>query len=322
MKSDRLLSELMLLQGHGRLSTREIAERLEISTRTAHRDMEALSASGVPIIAYRGAQGGWELEKSWRTQVPGLDDAELRGLIMTQSTSLGRGKLAAAAQRAFDKLMASLPAPARSQAESIRARLHFDPVGWHMDSEDLSMLPIVQEALAQDRKLSFSYTKAGGETSTRTADPYGIVCKQSSWYLVARTTKGMRTFRVSRMRDAVVLALTFKRPARFDLAAHWKRSTADLFERSNRFIATLELSEEAASTLRHRSIVSKIRSHAEHVEDGGDRAIYEVEFESRGHAQFVVLGLGIHAKVIAPAWLYETIAAQTATISKMYSLND
>ena len=156
VKADRLLSELMLLQGHGRLSTREIAERLEISTRTAHRDMEALNASGVPIVAYRGAQGGWELEKSWRTQVPGLDDAELRGLIMTQSTSLGRGKLAAAAQRAFDKFIASLPASARSQAESIRARLHFDPAGWHMDAEDLSMLPIVQEALAQDRKLSFS----------------------------------------------------------------------------------------------------------------------------------------------------------------------
>ena len=81
MKSDRLLSALLLLQAHGRLSTRELAERLETSQRTAHRDMEALSAAGVPVLALRGAQGGWELAQGWRTKVPGLDDAELSALI-------------------------------------------------------------------------------------------------------------------------------------------------------------------------------------------------------------------------------------------------
>jgi predicted DNA-binding transcriptional regulator YafY len=156
MKSDRLLSALMLLQGYGRLSTREIAERLEISQRTAHRDMEALCVAGVPLIAHRGAQGGWELEKGWRTQVPGLDDAELQGLLMAQPGALGGSKLTAAAQRAFDKLMAALPAPTRAQAESIRVRLHFDPAGWRLAEEDLSMLPVVQEALARDRKLTFA----------------------------------------------------------------------------------------------------------------------------------------------------------------------
>ncbi|MGB6744626.1 MAG: HTH domain-containing protein, partial [Terracidiphilus sp.] len=162
MKSDRLLSELMLLQGHGRLSTRELAERLEVSERTAHRDMEALCVAGVPLIAHRGAQGGWELEKGWRTQVPGLDDAELQALLMAQPGALGGSKLTAAAERALDKLMASLPAQKRVQADSIRARLHFDPAGWRMGEEDLSMLPVVQDALARDRKLTFVYTRADG----------------------------------------------------------------------------------------------------------------------------------------------------------------
>ena len=322
MKSDRLLSELMLLQGHGRLSTRELAERLEISTRTAHRDMEALSAAGVPIIAYRGAQGGWELEKSWRTQVPGLDDAELRGLLMAQPASLGRGKLAAAAQRAFDKLMASLPAPARSQAESIRARLHFDPAGWRMDSEDLSMLPVVQEALAQDRKLAFGYTRADGESSARTVEPLGIVCKQAAWYLVARTAKGMRTFRVSRMRDAVALAVKFDRPARFDLAAHWKRSTADLFESRERFVATLALSADAAAIVRRWCAVTPAKHPARNTRVAADSAIYEVEFESRTQARFVVLGLGSKAIALAPPWLREEVASQTADAAALYRAND
>jgi predicted DNA-binding transcriptional regulator YafY len=318
MKSDRLLSELMLLQGHGRLSTREIAERLEISTRTAHRDMEALCASGVPLVAYRGAQGGWELEKSWRTQVPGLDDAELRGLLMAQPSALGRGKLAAAAQRAFDKLMASLPAPARSQAESIRSRLHFDSAGWRSDSEDLSMLPIVQDALAQDRRLAFAYTRADGEASQRTVDPFGIVCKQASWYLVARTTKGMRTFRISRMRDAVALALKFERPARFDLAAWWKRSTADLAGSREEFEATLALTQSAVATLQRWCAMTELARHPQrkHLPQGW--SIFLVQFNHRNQAQFIILGFGTQAKILAPDWLRDQIAREIAQSAKLH----
>src|SRR5216683_642440 len=123
MKSDRLLSALMLLQAHGRLSSREIAERLEISQRTAHRDMEALCIAGIPLIDRR---------------------------------------LTAAAQRAFDKLMASLPASMRIQADSIRARLHIDPTGWRPLADDVSVLPIVQSALARNHKLTFLYTRSDG----------------------------------------------------------------------------------------------------------------------------------------------------------------
>ena len=127
MKSDRLLSALLLLQAHGRLSTRELAERLETSQRTAHRDMEALSAAGVPVLALRGARGGWELAQGWRTKVPGLDDAELSALLMSQPSALGHPALAAAAERAFGKLLAAMPHRMQTQAASIRARLHSAP---------------------------------------------------------------------------------------------------------------------------------------------------------------------------------------------------
>src|ERR1700677_3716574 len=109
MKSGRLLSTLMLLQAHGRLSTRELAERLEVSQRTAYRDMEALSAAGVPILALRGAQGGWELARAWRTKVPGLDEGEWRARLMSQPSALGDPGLAAAAEKAFGKLLAAMP---------------------------------------------------------------------------------------------------------------------------------------------------------------------------------------------------------------------
>jgi predicted DNA-binding transcriptional regulator YafY len=309
MKSDRLLSALMLLQAHRRLSSREIAERLEISQRTAHRDMEALCIAGIPLIAHRGAQGGWELQKGWRTKVPGLDNAELQGLLMVQPSALGDRKLTAAAQRAFDKLMASLPASMRTQADSIRARLHIDPSGWRpLAGDDVSVLPIVQSALAQNRKLTFLYTRSDGDTATRTVDPLGIVCKQTVWYLIAQTSAGMRTYRVSRMQDAVVLAVQFDRPAKFDLAAYWKRSTAKLRDQKQNVSATVALSPEAVLSINRWCPMTALTNHPAQSSLPKDWRVHEVEFENYQQARFVILGLGPRAIPLAPKTLCKEIA--------------
>src|SRR5882672_9293838 len=147
MRADRLLSALLLLQAHGRLTSRELAKRLEVSERTMHRDMEALSASGVPVFAMRGSQGGWQLDEGWRTQVPGLDEAELRAFLMAQPRIIGDPRLAAAAERALGKLMAALHVTLRERAASIRQRLYVDTAGWRGVAENLAMLPIVQDAV-------------------------------------------------------------------------------------------------------------------------------------------------------------------------------
>src|SRR5947209_11721559 len=123
MKADRLLSALLLLQANGKLTGREMSQRLEVSMRTVHRDMEALSMAGVPVFALRGARGGWQLDEGWRTQVPALDEAELLGLLMAQPRVVGDSRLAGAAERALRKLTAALPAALRERAASIRQGL-------------------------------------------------------------------------------------------------------------------------------------------------------------------------------------------------------
>src|SRR6202034_110533 len=310
MKSGRLLSTLMLLQAHGRLSTRELAERLEVSQRTAHRDMEALSAAGVPILALRGAQGGWELAPGWRTRVPGLDEAELRALLMSQPSALGHPGLTAAAERAFGKLLAAMPHKMQTQAASIRARLHIDPVGWHPSSNDLSLLPIVQDAIARDCKLTFLYSRADGESGVRTVDPYGIVSKQATWYLVARAPAGMRTYRLSRMQDAVVLATTFERPANFDLAAHWKDATAQLQQKREQFQATLALAPDAGASLSRWCRVSPVADPrcTPALPDGW--TVLHALFESSDEARFIALGLGVRVHVLAPMDLRERVMGE------------
>jgi len=102
VRADRLLSILLLLQARGRLTGRELSRRLEVSPRTVHRDMEALSAAGVPVFALRGVRGGWQLDEGWRTRVPGLDEVELRALLMAQPRVVGDSRLARAAERALE----------------------------------------------------------------------------------------------------------------------------------------------------------------------------------------------------------------------------
>ena len=312
MKSTRLLSALMLLQAHGRLSCRELAERLEISERTAHRDMEALSEAGIPVFALRGTQGGWELAKGWRTKVPGLDEAELRGLLMAQPSALGDPRLAAAAERAFGKLMAALPGNLRGQAASMRARLHVDPSGWRPSSEDLSMLPIVQGAVDRDVKLSFLYRRADGDIAPRTVDPFGVVCKQTVWYLVARAPAGMRSYRVSRMSKAVALAMPFQRPANFNLAGYWKASTEQLGLKRERYVATLALARDAAASLSGWCQLTPAKQVPRGVEFPIGWVVLDVEFEGLSHAQFMTLGFGPRALVLGPEELRERVRADLA----------
>jgi predicted DNA-binding transcriptional regulator YafY len=307
MKSSRLLSTLMLLQAHGRLSTRELAERLEVSQRTAHRDMEALSAAGVPILALRGAQGGWELAPGWRTRVPGLDEAELRALLMSQPSALGHPGLAAAAERAFGKLLAAMPHKMQTQAASIRARLHIDPEGWHPSSNDLGLLPIVQDAIARDCKLTFHYSRADGESGVRTVEPYGLVSKQATWYLVARAPAGMRTYRISRMQNAVVLAVTFERPANFDLAAYWKTATAQLQQKREQFRTTLAVAADTAAKLTGWCRVTPAPEARSAAALPAGWTTLHVSFENNEEARFIVLGLAARVHVLAPVSLREQV---------------
>jgi predicted DNA-binding transcriptional regulator YafY len=315
LKSDRLLSALMLLQAKGRLTSRELSDRLEVSQRTVHRDMEALSAARVPITALRGAQGGWQLEEGWRTHVPGLDEAELRALLMTQPRALSDPGMRAAAERAFGKLMAALPSRMREQAAAMSERLHVDPTGWHASTEDLSMLPIVQDAVARDCRLTFDYTRADGQTAPRTVDPFGIVAKGTSWYLVARAPNGMRTYRVSRMQNATPLASTFERPTDFSLASYWERSTKELLDQRKYFDAVVSADLKAAQSLRGWCVILKIEGKAPKAIRKGWLTL-KVRFEDEEQARFILLGFGPRAYVLEPIGLRERILADaSATLS-------
>lgn len=226
MRADRLLSILLLLQVHRRQTARELARRLEVSERTIHRDMEALSAAGFPVFAERGTGGGWMLVEGYKTNLTGLNKNEVQALFLTKPlrllADLGLDK---ASDAAMIKLSAALPSAHRHDAEHARERIHIDTAGWRGAEESARLLPVLLEAVWQERKLRFTYQRGGGcDAVERIADPLGLVAKGNAWYLVAVVDGDVRSYRVARVRSAEVTGEPSIRPKGFDLVEYWERS--------------------------------------------------------------------------------------------------
>ncbi|MER6090305.1 helix-turn-helix transcriptional regulator [Streptomyces bluensis] len=233
MKADRLLSILLLLQTRGRVPAHELAERLEVSVRTIYRDVEALSASGVPVYAERGRHGGIELLAGFRTDVTGLTADESRALFVLAAqgahAALGLEKALGSALR---KVMAALPAPHRPAAEATSRRVLVDASRWKGGPRRAVDLETLRDAVFADRRLRLSYLHSGAaEPSTYTVDPYGLVSKAGVWYLVADRRGKPRLFRADRVRSATVLSDPVKRRPGVELADVWEALRRQVEER-------------------------------------------------------------------------------------------
>ncbi|MFF9243074.1 helix-turn-helix transcriptional regulator [Streptomyces sp. NPDC014801] len=224
MKSDRLLSILLLLQTRGRVPAHELAERLEVSVRTIYRDIEALSAAGVPVYADRGRHGGIRLLAGFRTDVTGLTADESRALFIlaAQGAHAALG-LDAALGSALRKVMAALPAPHRPAAEVTSRRILVDATRWRGGPRQASDLDVLQDAVFADRRLRLRYRHSGAsEPRTYTVDPYGLVSKAGVWYLVADRRGAPRLFRADRVRSATLLDDPVRRRPGVELADVWE----------------------------------------------------------------------------------------------------
>jgi predicted DNA-binding transcriptional regulator YafY len=225
MLASRLLSILMLLQARGRMSATALAKEFEVSVRTIHRDIDQLSAAGIPVYADRGRSGGFALMDGYRTKLTGLTEPEAESLFLAglpgPAAQLGLSDVLNAARL---KLMAALPANMQPNAERIASRFHLDPVAWFRGADPLPSLPTVAQALWSERWLKLRY-RNNGEVYPRTLGPLGLVLKGGVWYLIAQSGKSIRTYRVAQMIDAAVADEPFARPKNFDLVAHWEKSS-------------------------------------------------------------------------------------------------
>ncbi|MGH7050075.1 MAG: helix-turn-helix transcriptional regulator [Acetobacteraceae bacterium] len=229
MRASRLLSILLLLQTRGRMTAQALASQFEVSVRTIYRDLEQLSAAGVPLYADRGPNGGFQLLDGYRTKLTGLTPAEASSLVLAglpgPAAELGLAALLAMAQL---KLQAALPEAARQAASRVAERFHLDPVGWFRRSDEVRFLPIVATSIWDEMCLKIRYKRESGIVA-RLVKPLGIVLKGGTWYLVAEVGHEARSYRVANIIEASTTAERFARPKNFDLRCFWVR-TARAYE--------------------------------------------------------------------------------------------
>jgi len=293
MRAGRLLQVLMLLQEHGRLSARRLAEEVEVSVRTIHRDVEELSASGVPVVAERGASGGFALLEGWRTRLTGLTPIEAT-------------------------VMSSLPQTWQADSRRVASRFHLDPVGWYRAPARVDHLAAVANAVWSDRRLKIRYDSWKG-ISERRIEPLGLVLKGGEWYVVAGSGKGVATYKVSNILTVEDTKESFKRPARFDLPAHWTESTQRFEAGLYRGTAVLRASPAGMKRLTYLSdaVARAVERAAEKADRRGWREV-TIPIESVEHAATELLRVGAECEVTAPVELRQRMARAAQALHKLY----
>ncbi|MGH6927514.1 MAG: helix-turn-helix transcriptional regulator, partial [Dongiaceae bacterium] len=251
MRANRLLSTLILLQLRGRVTAQALADEFEVSVRTIYRDIDELSAAGVPVYADRGPGGGFQLLDGYRTRLTGLTAGEAETLLLVglpgPAADLGLAEPLAMARL---KLLAAVPPSAGKGAARIGERFHLDPVDWYRRAAPPQHLPAIAQAVWGERRLAIRY-ESWSATVQRKIDPLGLVLKAGAWYLVARAGRDIRIYKIAKVLALEVLDETFAYPARFDLASHWRRELKRFEAGLRKEQATLRVSPVALSRLDH-----------------------------------------------------------------------
>ncbi len=318
MRADRLLSILLLLQVHRRITAHELARRLEVSERTIYRDMEALSIAGIPVTAERGTGGGLILAEAFRTNLTGLKANEIQALFLERPVHvLNDLGLHQASEAALIKLQAVLPAIYRYNAEYVRQRIHVDGSGWQQSGEEsLTFLPILQEAIWQEHKVALTYQRSD-KLVERILDPLGLVVKGRIWYLIASVAGEKRTYRISRIQHASQLDEASVRPTDFDLADYWQQSSVAFVTNIPRYVVSVRLHQRVLPRLIHAGRFIQVEPLGQPNADGLLDA--RILFEARDEACGYLLSFGTDIEILEPDELREQVIMLATSLVAFYA---
>jgi predicted DNA-binding transcriptional regulator YafY len=314
MRADRLVAILLMLQTRGQVTAAEVATELEVSERTARRDLDSLGVAGLPVYSMQGRNGGWRLAGDGKTDLTGLTSAEAQALFLVAGPRATTPELRAALR----KLVRALPEPLRQRAEAASAAVVHDADGWSGSRTERPVpvhLDAVQTAVISGRQIVLGYVAREGQPSTRTVHPLGLATKGGSWYLIGETEAGRRTFRVDRVQSVEITDDPVVRPDGFELADAWQMITTEVEHVRMPIVVRALVQQRAVSWVRY-TLGTRLRIGMA-VDDG------RVEVEIRRPNEYSVAtelaGFGRMVEVLGPSGVRDRLAELAAELADLYA---
>lgn len=321
MRADRLVTLVLLLRQSGLMSATSLARELEVSTRTVLRDIEALSAAGVPVYAERGRTGGFALLPGFQTELTGLNHDEALALLVAGSRRGAQAfGLSSALASAMLKVVEALPESHRATATGAAQRLLIDPetdlLARRVVDEEVpaGIVAEVRRAVVTGNKLRILYAAAGKTPNWRTVDPIGLVTVREQGYLLATKSGDNRTYRLSRLLAAEELDEPAQRPHRVDLDQAWQERSEQFRTGGDQVAVVARVNPARRKDLEGTALAIL----TEEVEDDGWLRL-EATFQDSRHAQWALWQLAPHAEVLAPDWLRAYLLNRAATLTTLYA---
>lgn len=315
MRADRLLSIILLLQKHHRLTAKDLSIRLGVTERTIYRDIDALSMAGVPVYTQTGINGGCFLDEQYRSQIHWFTDSELQTLLYTGSAvPLSQLGMKDAMDNASLKLLSLLSTSRQKDSEKMQQRIHFDASDWYgTHSEKNPILPLLKEAIWADKLIDVHYENWQGDHKTYTLAPYSLVYKAYKWYLVAddMLKDSIRTYRISRLSDLQIQPEHFERNPNFDIADYWQETSEKFQTRVPTYPVTLRVKSHAMTYFK----TLFIDRHTV-IEQTSNWWTLDVTYMVFEEARTSILGLGVDVEVIEPKALHDAVIEQAKAIIK------
>ena len=312
------MSLVLLLQARGRVTARDLAAELEVSVRTVYRDLEALGAAGVPVVAESGPGGGCRLLEDYRFPLRGLRPDEAEALLILgvpdALRDLGLDGAVAAAHRQI-RVTAGLGPPA-----PVAPLVHLDMPRWFGSHERVPQLRELATALRRSRRVRLRYQRPGGDPAPRVVAPLGLVNKAGTWYLVAATgSERVTAFRAVRIASVELLSEAASRPPGFDLRVFWERWSREFQASRPRLPVRIRASAPALAAFPEvfgdpvRDAISTAPPPDEH----GWREL-TLTFEHEQAAAHRLAGFGEQVEVLSPPAVRERLLAAARGILSRY----
>lgn len=317
MRAERLISLLMVLQRGREMTAGELAQRLEVSVRTIFRDIDALSAMGVPVYTEPGRGGGIRLMEGYSSDLTGLSSGEAEALALIASPAGIAKGLAAPTRSALDKLAAAVPSMHQLRAQHARGRLLFDTKPWFRSTDVLPFLDELRAYTWKNEKVEIAYQRSDGEFREYSVEPYALVVKVDVWYLIGKVKDEFRVFRLSRLQSVRATNATFQRDAKFDLQKYWAE-WCEKFEKNppSHFAVQIELSARGRKRLLDEYYGWFATALRELPEQYKGRKPVTLDFDKQSLAMRVMFDLGEEVRVLSPAALRRALHEQAVQVAR------